>query len=93
MDKGLASLNGKDIHEAYNYIGYPDSVIPLGSEKVYVWGNKDSQLFFTGKSYTEITTECELKIVTNSKDVIINTQWKGDQGGCKPYADGLRRAY
>lgn len=107
IENGLNALNGEGIKTAFDYLGYPDSQQEIAGDKVYTWGTSFmSTTVAPMTSYTSIggygatTTssipitqhnQCSIKIITNQNDVITNSQYVGNLGGCARYGTALQR--
>lgn len=52
MEKGLDKLNGKNISEAFQLLGYPSGKQTFGQDTVYVWSNNQQGTMYMPQTAT-----------------------------------------
>ena len=101
IERGLTTLHGENIKTAYQYLGYPDNQQKISGENVYTWGtnfvtNSTTPVFTSLGAFHVPTThhnQCSIKIITNKKDIITNSQYFGNLAGCQRYGTALQKLY
>jgi hypothetical protein len=101
IERGLTTLHGENIKTAYKYLGYPDNHQKISGDNVYTWGTNfvtnSTTPVFTSLGAIHVPTthhnQCSIKIITNKKDIIKNSQYFGNLSGCQRYGTALQKLY
>jgi len=109
MEDNLRAMYGQPIEVAYQVLGIPDGAFDMRGMKVYVWSNTQEYSYSTpvptnvydavlGASVLYNQRErgvavCKIKVVANSRGMIVQTDYSGGLIACEKYADRMDAAF
>lgn len=104
IEKNMNDLVGQPASAVFARLGHPDAEAVVAGRKTYTWSTRRSGLdsvcrpaVYSGRKtvvpgsfdLVPYTSECRIRVLVDSRDVVQSWDHDGNEGGCERYAKRL----